>query len=470
MTDESDWIDITPTTDYLRSLRNANHRFAIVLGELIDNAFDAHATRVDIETTGRKGARDFGDLVVSDDGRGSDDLSLMLAPGKRKQHPGTKLGRFGIGSKDAAIWLWGTTQICSVHGGMIRTVEADWSAIEASGRWRVPRSIESKAGPADHGTRITFSKIAHEFPRGERFDGLVAELGYLYAPAIKRGLQITIRTKGRPPLVVPRFELPPLEHVVDCDVFVDGKRAHVHVGVVPDGVANPRAGISYTHGFRVIIQANGLGCGGRNYSRISGWVQLADGDWKLTKNKDALADDEDALGDAVYAVIKDLVDRAAKQSITIRSAALAQSLTQMLRGMAGEGDARREPTGDKPGTVAPEGGPKRHRSARKTRDGNSRKTVNVGAMSINFKHCDEPAIGSVDVRGRMIWLAENHSWVAMLRERENLPALLSLAMALLGAAEPDAQTAFRWAKGDGEPTFHNTVGVLLRDQRLKAVP
>lgn len=469
MTDEA-WMDIGPTTDYLRSLRSAGHSFSVILGELIDNAFDAGAKSVSIEAHGRKGQRDCGDLIVSDDGEGCDDLAVMLAPGKRKQHAGTKLGRFGIGSKDAAIWLWGTTVIRSVRGSVVREATADWAAIEASGTWKIRPPIESKAEPGDHGTRITFSRIEHRFPDGKNFDALVAELGYLYAPAIKRGLQIKIAGKGRQPIVVPRYELPRLEEVIDVNITVGNKRARVYVGVVPDGVDNPKPGITYMHGFRVIMQANGLGCGGKNYSRVCGFVEL-DGQWRLTKNKTGLDRDEEELGEAVFAAIRTVIERAAQQSMSIRNAALAQNLTAMLRGMAtGEGDARRTPTGEKPGSIEPKDTDRKHRNARKHREGDSRRTINVGALSIGFKPCEEPTIGSVDLRGKMIWLAENHPWVFRQREKENVDALLSIALSLLAATEPDAQIKMPFVGGDGQ-AFNVLAGRLLRDQRpLKAVP
>jgi hypothetical protein len=463
----TDFLDITPATEYLAWLRAKNHRFAIIFGELIDNAFDADAKRIEIEVTGRRGG---GDIIVSDDGRGCSDLSVMLAPGKREQHFGTKLGRFGIGAKDAAIWLWGTTNIQSVRDGVLRSVVADWDSIMRSGKWRVNVPSEETAHPGRRGTRISFINTIRRFPDGKQFDELVSELGYLYAPAIKQGMQIAIRGKGRQQVLVPRFEMPSLVDVVDVDITVGGKRAHVHVGVVPDGVKNPRPGISYTHGFRVIIQASGLGCGGKAYQRVCGWVRLDGKDWKLTTNKDALDHDEDEIGDAVYAVVSGVVDRAAKQAMSAKSSALAGRLTAALRGLVGEGDAKRD-RGDKHGRVDPTGNGGKHKRAKNARSGDSRRTVNVGSMSVDFKECDEPAIGSVDDRGKIIWLAENHPWIQHLRDTENIDALMTSAMALLGGTEQDTQTRFVWAKRDGEMTFDKAVGALLRDQRsLRVVP
>lgn len=466
--------NIEPDTAVLYAWCNSRMTFAAVFGELIDNAFDAGATWVRIEATGK-------DLIVTDNGAGCESLVAMLKAGKHIKRATTRLGRYGVGLKDSALWLNGITRIHSVHRGTARRVFADWERIARSGVWKIPPTTTRVAEPGEEGTTLHFQNITRKVPTGKAFDDLVAEIGYLYSPALKGSDRVAPRQiqfigKGRKDVLAPRFYLPArLDHVVDCDVSVGGKIAHVHVGVVPEGVPNPRPGISYTHGFRVIIPATGLGCGGRNPSRIAGWVSL-DGEWRLNKNKDGVNVDEDELGEAVYAVIRDTVEKGARQSMSVRSAALSNNLTSMLRGMVGEGDAVRDQTGAKRGTVDPKNSNRVHRNATKTRAGSSRRTVNVGRLRIDFKPCIEPLLGEADLRCDTVFLAENHPWIARLRRNENLEALLSEALWVLCTAEKDAQRAFKWfrdAEKEGrELDSHSVVGSLLKDQQcadLKAV-
>lgn len=448
---------ITPETAILQALRNQSLSYKAILGELIDNSFDAGATRIRIEVVGK-------DLVVEDDGDGCADLASMVTLGKHIKQAGTRLGRYGVGLKDAALWLGGPTRIRSVHGGIVRNVFIDWDHLHD---WEIPDPTEIEASPGERGTRITFHGITHRFPDGERYSELVGDISYLFTPALKSGKQIVFKGKNKQPITATRFELPRLEHIVDTDIVVDGKRAHVHVGVVPDGDANPRPGIAYTHGFRVIMGggSTALGCGGKSPARISGWVSLDSG-WRLNKNKDGVNIDSDRLGDAVYAVIRNIVDIAARQTMSIRSAALAQKLTSMLRGMTpGTGDAKRDRTGEKPGTIDQKGSGRKHRNATKAKNGESRRVVSLGRMSIDFKSCVQPSIGEVDLSGEFIWLAENNPWIVRLRKEENADALVTAAIGLFAAEDHTTQPSLpaKWARQTESMSFGQKSGLLLRD-------
>lgn len=448
---------ITPETEILYALRSQSLSYKAILGELIDNSFDAGATRVRIEIDGH-------DLIVEDDGNGCADLVSMITLGKHIKQSGTKLGRYGVGLKDAALWLGGPTRIRSVHGGTARTLHIDWDHLKD---WTVPDPIEMPAGASERGTRIIFQKISHRFPDGERFAELVSDLSYTFTPALKSGRQIVFVGKNRKTTTAQRFELPRLEHVVDCDVSVGGKTAHVHVGVVPDGDSNPRPGIAYTHGFRVIIGQTALGCGGHSPARISGWVALDNG-WRLNKNKDGVNVDEDQLDAAVFGAIGNIVNIASKQAMSIKSAALAQRLTSMFRDLASRGDAKRDQTKANPGTIKPTSAGRKHQKASNSRPGDSRRVSNVGRMNIDFRSCSQPSIGEVDVRGGMIWLAENNPWIAQLRSCENVEALVTAAVGLFAAEDASSQPALpaRWAKETESMSFGQRSGLLLRDHAV----
>ena len=156
-----------------------------VLGELIDNAFDAGATMVHITIDGKE-------LSVEDNGRGCGDFAKMLTMGRHAPHETTKLGRYGVGFKDAAWWVGGPTTIRTIHKGRVRTLRVDWDHLTG---WRLPDPGDE---PSDGsiGTRITFGRTIRRFPDGKAFSDLRDQIGYIYSPALKDGRQIGIR-RGR---------------------------------------------------------------------------------------------------------------------------------------------------------------------------------------------------------------------------------------------------------------------------------
>ena len=94
-------MDLSPKTEILTALSQQNLKWEIVLAELVDNSLDAGASRVDIRLGPGKS------LSIKDDGVGCKDIAVMVRPGDRQVHETTSLGRYGIGLKDAALFLRG---------------------------------------------------------------------------------------------------------------------------------------------------------------------------------------------------------------------------------------------------------------------------------------------------------------------------------------------------------------------------
>jgi sensor histidine kinase regulating citrate/malate metabolism len=83
--------DITPDTSLIQSWANQLIHWSTILGELIDNAFDAGATRIRL-TLGKDRLR------IEDNGVGCPDRARMLTAGKHTRHESTRLGRCGRGA------------------------------------------------------------------------------------------------------------------------------------------------------------------------------------------------------------------------------------------------------------------------------------------------------------------------------------------------------------------------------------
>lgn len=465
-------MNIAPSTEIIRALRNQGLTWKDALGEVIDNAFDASAQAVHVLYDGQ-------DLVVSDDGNGCADLASMLTLGKHQHQPGTRLGRYGVGLKDAALWLGGHTHIASIKG-MRRSVEVRWNEIEKSGVWEIPDPTEIAATSGERGTKVTFRKIEREPPAGKDWSRLVEEIGYIFTPAIRGGRQIIFKPKTRSAQLVaaPRFELPPLEEIVDVKFQVAGKDVHLHVGVVPEGAPNPKAGISYTHGFRVIIPASGLGCGYQHgYSRVAGWAHLGDG-WDLKKNKDGITLHRDELAEAVYDHCRAVVTKGSGQAMSITSSALAASLTAWAKDAFREvrTDVKeRRGKGDSHGTVTPKNTGRQRRRATRVQPGTRvLQTIASNRLRVVFMPLGG-MVGKVDGPASVVCLGSDHPTVARAMRDSNHDALRVLVGCFLSnhasSTDPSGQLLLRCiADVASDEKFSVGLGALLSTMEFPEGP
>lgn len=447
----------------ITATRAKYYEWTHILGELIDNAFDAGATRVEVALDGRE-------LTVDDDGNGCDDIARMLTMGRHDRKQTTRLGRYGVGLKDAAWWVGGPTRIITHHAGKRHTIRIAWDALAG---WSAPMPSVADAEDGKRGTRIRFEEMAktRRFPDGKNLDRMLGELAFIYSPALKNGKQIVFRRGNKPPVLLQRYELPRLAETIDTTIQVEGKSARVFVGIVADGVENPRPGISYTHAFRVITHG-ALGCGGLGSSRIAGWVSLGDG-WTLARNKDDVTAYKDELGEAVFAAIRSLVEKASSQALTIKSQSLAEGLTSRFRGIVGgteeNSKAKRESPKNPTGSNQPTGNGKPHKKARRTQPGTRIRDAKAGHFRIDFKPCVDGAIGEVEIDGRVIWLADNHITVQRAKNENDERSLLVLAVTLFGSYEAYSEAPLLSMVRDGSVArrIEIIVGRLLAEMHVE---
>lgn len=422
---EENEIDITPTPELLIALKRAKITWQSAIGELIDNAFDAGALIVSIEFgPGRK-------LRVSDDGNGCTNLPAMLTLGSHHRQSTTRLGRYGVGLKDAACWLWGKTDILTTAGDTTRRIHVDWGRLSKQKQWKLPNMIESPSN-GRKGTSITFADIDRGLPHD--YEYLANELSYTFTPGLLRGYQIQIRFPRRKPIVATPYNLPPLSDVVDDEFDVDGKRVRLHAGLVKEGHDNPKAGFAYCHHHRVIIGPTALGAGDFSIKRFAGQVFIGD-DWQLSAHKDDISERKDELAEAVLSRCKPLLEKARAQARTVTSELLTDRLNQRLRqalaSLAKTKKAKRDPAENKTGTVEPKGTEKKHKQAKRTQPGNRMLSdEQIGKLMIDWKDCGQHVLGEVDSEGARIWMNESNQYVASLRDAENDDAILTAAIGM----------------------------------------
>jgi hypothetical protein len=415
-------VDITPHVELLYALRNQNFKQSTLLAELIDNSLDADASRVELYIGPKKQIR------IVDDGVGCKDIGAMLTLGSRYAHKTTKLGRYGIGLKDAALYLWGITTIETVHKGELRYVAVNWPELESSGKWSVPDAVVSSAN-GKLGTTITFSQITRNLPTVE---GMADELGHVFAPALMAGRQIVIVNRGiRKPCVA--YQLPPLTDVVEAVFSVEGRGVRLRAGIMLDSHASKRWGFTYQHGHRSIIMNSALGSNGLSVKRIAGVVELDD-KWALSKNKDDITELRDELEAAVYEHCSAMLRKADTKARTLESTALADEVSRRLSealkqaGAARKREARDK--GDSTGTVLPKETGRKRRRASKVHDiEGAVERVSRGGIKLEWDD-NITGLGVVDLPGSQITLNSSLEFLARLRRDENADAIAILAFTL----------------------------------------
>jgi anti-sigma regulatory factor (Ser/Thr protein kinase) len=156
-------INITPSTKMVRS-RREDTRLSLesVVNELVDNSFDAGATRVEIDVGDNIGIR------VWDNGRGIRDIESALRFGESVNDiEGIKLlGRFGIALKRGPARLR-ELYIRSVNKNQKVEIVVDWRELEDSGSWEsLGCDVEhGRFGPTFTMVCISHSVLGRSSPR-----------------------------------------------------------------------------------------------------------------------------------------------------------------------------------------------------------------------------------------------------------------------------------------------------------------
>ena len=300
----------------------------------------------------------------------------------------------------------------------------------------------------------TVSPLKTDPPHGQDWKFLLSQLGYLYSIALKRGAEIRLkrpRTKGTAWDELERWRLPEFDgDVVDTRISVGGREARVHVGVVKEGVSNPRSGFTYYYSFRVIEQQSANGCGEYSSTRICGVVELIGKSWELATNKDAIGETQRKhLYDEVLRVARPVLERAHARGSELAIRGLEERISQHLNTALENrrrAKAKRRPPKNHDGTVPSGDGTKKHTKAENEQSGDtfdSRHSV-VGQAK------DEPAtqawrvlyasLGTEqplrigEVKHLQIHLNQDHPFVSALQRTADERVSSTLALCLLASS------------------------------------
>ena len=422
--------DITPDTHFLESMENRNTNWQEVLAELFDNSFDAAALRVSAEFKGQM-------LTVADDGHGIENISDVFKLGRHRKGPHTKLGRYGVGLKEAAVWCSSYIRIDTVHKGKRSVVDVDWAEVRESGRWIV-KGQKPEDSDSPSGTALTFV-----LRKGRRaptdLHKLADAFGILFMPGLLKGMQIVLRRNGGKTIACRAYRLPGfiLGDEITDSFSVNGKGVKLHAGIVREDERTNHYGLMIMHEFRVIKEAAGFGAGDYPTRSIAGTLEL-DRRWQLSENKNAVTDgDYEELEGEVFKRMEALLIKAKSATEKVELHGVDEEISRVLSNIwAEERKETREPRGGR-GTHSHNDPP-----------GDSLKRKGTGAQKPDGKRSpikgvtfawgpgdDTETIGKADAGPRSIRVELNELNPRLAQWREDGNAAALIQNVLLLAAE-----------------------------------
>lgn len=300
---------------FINQARNASYTFSEALCELLDNCLDAGCKQVGVYIgDALHGGRV---VVVRDDGHGMSDIESCLVHSKHVGHGRGALtsGRYGVGLKDASMWVSDKTTIMSkTPSSDPQMVVVDWDEMAALDSGEIPAAeLAREWDGGDHGTVIVMS-----LNRNRRLpsSSVIDKIEKIYQPALRRGVDIVVEHGGAERTLEERLE-PVLQDSVDKRLKItcaDGVTRVAHLVAGYTAQPNDIRGILIQHCHKYInIQNPITDVTPRSAAkpcpahRISGRVTV-DETWPVTNRKDGFASDDDmaALVDAIRAACGDV--------------------------------------------------------------------------------------------------------------------------------------------------------------------
>lgn len=413
---------------FLYSIRDqSSFTWRSMICELIDNAFDANADCVRLSWPGGKV------FEISDNGVGTSNLLNLLTLGGRYDHQTNNIGKYGVGAKQALIWLWGVSELSSViMDGERQSIEVDWESV-ASGEteYPTPRDIQrTRANAGSQGTKIKSLSI-RSYPR---FDSLIPAIGNTYTPGIELERRILF-SNGKKPFkpIAPRI-WPKTDEEINDTIEAAGREVGIRMGLVSKGESNPyNEGFSFERTYRVIKETT-LGANGFAVSRIAARVSLSK-EWSLSTNKDDFTEFKEELAEAIYDRCHELMKKASDQTISHEDSQFNRELSKTITQGARKRRQKRG-KGDKVGTVEPKRTGRQTRNAAETTDeegtidGQSRKGKKTG-FDIEIYEADSATFGYYDEGGNRVRLNIANQWLCEKYRQRVQDALIPVIYGIL---------------------------------------
>jgi hypothetical protein len=445
---------------FLYSIREqSSFTWRSMICELIDNAFDADAGTVRLSWPGGKV------FEITDDGIGTSNLLNLLTLGGRFDHQTNNIGKYGVGAKQALIWLWGVSEIYStVMDGEQQSVTVDWEAV-ANGQTRYPCIDDvgsSRAAAGTHGTRIK-SLSMRSYPR---FESLLPAIGNTYTPGIELGKKIAIAIGKKQATPIVGREWPKTDEEIVDTIEAAGREVTIRMGLVSKGESNPyNHGFSFERTYRVIKEST-LGANGFSVSRIAARISLSK-EWSLSTNKDDFTEFQEELAEAIYERCHDLMKRASEQAISHEDNQFNRELSEVVTQGARKRREKRGP-GKKSGVVQPKNTGRQRRNSTDSTDedgsvdGVGGKKRKKSGFDVETYEDDSATFGYYDEDGNRVRLNIGNQWLQEKYRNRVQDALIPVIYGII------AEHAIRSQSGK-VPLFKKEIEGTFCDQWGKAV-
>jgi hypothetical protein len=457
-------LDISPRTSMIESMRRRSLTVRGCMAEIFDNSFDAGAN--DIEVT-----RDGEELTVRDNGRGVIDMSALFALGAHESE-GETIGRYGVGFKDAAIWLADAVEVDSFNGRQRFGTHVNWPKIEKSGSWEINISETFMDSKTPTYTSLVFRGLNSKVIRSMNSNS-IDQLAYEFAPGLRAGARIQVLDRKLTP--PPHPELTEEVHIND---YFEGKHYRLLAGIKANTSEPRRYGYDVAYRHRLMLQHDSRRAFG-DYSalRFYGYLELLDDGadrWTLGTHKQEFEERED-LYDHLFEQIEPLLKKADEAAREIQfnvnvfnvETILSEAAKRTIR------EVRQERTGTtEPGKTPSDTGRKRRKAKQSDPEqvGSVEQDRSGGLIRIQFDEVDERQIGSVQ-EGRnccIVHVNKNYKHV----DFNNFGQVMILATALYAnhwsnrTLARGSQYPINFEGTDEEQNFILQFSRLLRNVRI----
>lgn len=424
-------MDATPDLHFVLSKQRERLTWHDCLAELIDNSFDAGASRAVLEWRDNR-------FSIEDDGRGIADISAVVKLGSHRKQSTTRLGKYGVGIKDAWAWISDRMSIRTTRDGMTTTLDVAMSEFEQiDGRWVCNDPEERPALPGEIGTKITFGPMwqNRKTAQQDTFD----RLSITFMPALAAGKQIVRVIKGKRQPLIPH-RMPAMQESIEETFEVAGLAVSLLAGIAQEGERIQCPGFLVSFGHRV-VKVSDIGTKHYNADRVVGRIALGHG-WALTPHKNDFAEHSEELEEAIYRRIERLLIKSDQMSDIVESNTIRAELEDMVNACIKEATVKEKRPGSgqrQIGTALPaQTGRKRRKAAvvDETQPGSVEKVQSRRrGFQIKWAHLGDVLLGVCYPETKTVQLNIENRFIAAMKEQKNRPALVSIAVGLLCHAE-----------------------------------
>ncbi|MEI6035495.1 MAG: ATP-binding protein [Verrucomicrobiae bacterium] len=403
----------------INRIRQQRFPLQSALLEMIDNALDAGATTITIREKNDN-------LFIEDNGHGFEDVSAAFDIGESGKEG--KLGRYGVGLKDASV-KYSTETTISSRG---RMATCSWDDALETGY----ANIVSEDRQEQQTTEIIWWGFRNLYGYPIATD----EIRRCYAKSLSNGVTIEINGSELDPLPLPAFS-----ENLSQEFNYEGKTVELTGGIFPHGDAHRRAWAGYNIYYngrligpgRVMTHGTGdIGC-----SNFSFMVHLKDGPeskWALATNKDEVPGSDELLDFIFHTYTRPLLVKAQAQTMDVELREIKEAIESSIGGC---GNITRSPHFRR--RIDPEakdhaaGSPKKRTfsaSGQGQYQGTATGKMAQGGINLAFADLNSESVGEVAMLKKLlVTLNKQNTFVA--GHLKNLPVMKAIAIIVFAMSQ-----------------------------------